>query len=172
MRHSLAAIVVAAALLAPSAAAAKPATATVGSETPLTCSSGIVVPHGDVEGIEASRPSGRSRTLVTIVGGFDIADDNFRLTLRSDGRGTLVDRGRRRAVSVDAPRLRRLEDELAAAHFRRLKHDYAHVVVPIRGPAPTGVTYRGETVIVQPGARVPAALGRVIATLRAIAGRA
>jgi hypothetical protein len=32
-----------------------------------------------------------------------------------------------------------------------------------------GVTYRGTTVIVQPGARMPAALGRVIATLQAIA---
>ena len=125
-----------------------------------------------VQKFEVTPPSGHIRPrLVTFVGGFMIADDNFRLTLGPGGRGTLVDAGRRHAVAITAATLERLRRRLTAAHFPRLRHDYAHVVIPIRGPAPSGVTYRGTTVIIQPGARTPAALGRVIETLRAIVDR-
>ena len=111
-----------------------------------------------------------STALVTFITGFMIADDNDRLTLSSDGRGTLVDRSGRHTVFVGATTLARLQRRLDAANFPKLRRDYDHVVTPIRGPAPTGVIYAGHHVTVQPGARMPAALGRVIETLRTILG--
>ena len=124
-----------------------------------------------VQRFEVTPPAAHaSPTLVTFVGGFEIADDNYRLTVRADGRGTLVDAGRHYTVTLSATRLRQLRRRLTAADFPALRHDYDHVTIPIRGPAPIGVSYHGTTVIVQPGARTPAALGRVIETLRAIVG--
>ena len=116
-----------------------------GATAPDAVSALITTLRTLVQNLEATPQTGQPQALVTFITGFMIADDNDRLTLSSDGRGTLVDRAGRHAVFVDATTLARLERRLDAADFPKLKRNYDHVVTPIRGPAPTGVIYEGPS---------------------------
>jgi hypothetical protein len=107
--------------------------------------------------------------LVTFTSAIVVPNGHYRLVLNTRGRGTLTFGTRRHNVAVPARILRPLMRQLRAARFPRLHRHYRHVTRMVTGIEAATVTYHDRTVTVAPGATAPAALDRLIGTLRALA---
>ncbi|MEA2291992.1 MAG: hypothetical protein QOF17_1012 [Solirubrobacteraceae bacterium] len=110
-------------------------------------------------------------TFVKYRGSYVIPDGKYAMWISGAGAGkTKLGHHHRGTFALSAKRLERLRTALRLSAFAGLQRRYRYTGSgqPPVGAGPEFVTYRGRTVRVDPGARIPVRLGNLLERLQDI----